>query len=215
MSVINFSSVMNTRRHMRARNHESHKETESSSEDSYSPDWEAVAKAEAERREREKAAQAEREAAWGEKWDEQTDFRKNELLSEHLFGFDELSSVGWGQSIFDGKDEDYGTKRTRLIREASTRLSSGNGYYDIKKLRKVISRYPEQKEYAELLIDRVKELDAHNGMTPREYRIAWRQQQKHGESSERKPVRSDLMERYGEELIKTQDSLDGDQSKTK
>jgi hypothetical protein len=220
MSVIGFSSVMNTRRHIRAaenrraREKKAEKSTDDASSESPERDWEAMAKAAEQERQRRAAIEAERKTAWGEKWSEQTDDRKERMLIAHLCNYDKLSYVGWGKSFFTnaplGEEESYHDRIRRQTFDASQRLKYGRGYKDVRMLKKVISHYPDQKEYAELLIERIRELDARDGMTPREYRIALRQQKKRGETGDEKAVHSDVMERLGEEIIEAGEATSED-----
>ena len=63
-------------------------------------------------------------------------------------------------------------------------------------------RYPDDKEKASLFIERRESVDAHGGMTPREYRLAKKQWERRGEDmTGEKATRSDVMERLGEEII--------------
>lgn len=217
MSIIGFSSVMNSRRHIReAENRRAREKSRKSTGDTFVPDWEAMAvAAEQERRHRE-AIEAERETAWGEKWSEQSDKRKESMLLEHLCDYWQLSDVGWGKSFFSGaplgESESYNDRIERLTSDASLRLRYGEGYKDVRMLRKVISNHPDQKEYAELLIERVRELDARDGMTPREYRIALRQQKKRGETGGEKAVHSDVLERLGEEILEAGEATGRDEA---
>lgn len=212
MSVIGFSSVMNTRRHMR-NSGGGEKPDDDKSESGSGASWytasESDKRMQAEREENERR----KEAEWGEEWGNQPKDRKVELLTEKMVDYSGLSSVHWGEHLFSnstlGGSESYVDKRKRLSREFRGRIASGEGYKDVKKLREVAKISPDDKDYVDLLIDRVRELDEKGGLTPRELRIAEKQRRKRGESGEGGSY-SDVMERIGEKVMKV-----GEDSKEK
>ena len=93
--------------------------------------------------------------------------------------FDTFDEKEWNkknllQSIFKnaplGHEESYLDKRKRKIDEVYSAVNAGDGYKYIQRLEQMVEENPSLKEEAEVLLDQIKKRDAHQGMTPKEYK---------------------------------------------
>ena len=180
--AIGFSSTMGTRRRMNMesarRSREQEEETawdkmakevrgESDSAPS-SRDWWTMA------HEVRKATPPSQETApKPKKWEELTDREKKVSTSYGLYEFATEHRVlddYWDNSIISnaplGESEGYRAKEERIVFEMQTRWEYGGGYKDIKRLRRIAAKHPEAKEKAEAFIERIKEIDSANGLSP-------------------------------------------------
>ena len=228
MSVANFSNTMGCRRRarMRADHEASKKKEESSTTDS---GWDSISRAEVDRiaaenyeREQEmiRKEQLRKEYLWsGKGWnDENLSLdEKRDMVADRLADNGSLCFLGWGgwdiNSAPLGEEEPYYKKRKRVRRDAAIRFACGQGYKDIKYLRKLAKIHPEDQEMVDFLISRVREVDAREGMKPIEYMIAMRKRAKEG--SGEKPKHEDVLERIGEEVMEANDHAHGKSKKKK
>ncbi len=178
--VIGFSSTMGTRRRMNMASHDRKNKIKSKSESKKSgwdelaemsgdstPPAEAWSKMAEEMKDKEPLT-----------WENMNEHQKKDKLSEDIhefmdkYDFKKWNKEGFFKNALLGEDEPYYERRERKIGETEISLEDGNGYKLIARLEKIASENPELEERAEIIRTRIEEIDAHHGMTPKEYKEA-------------------------------------------
>ena len=134
---------------------------------------------------REQAKKKELAEKWwsGERWEEMGDYEKSETLATTLDSFLLKHNFdAWRKFLGSGfftSESVFNEQRRHIGRDASIRWDHGKGYRDIELVNKALEKdrhkSPEEEEKARILIGRIRELDAHDGMTPKEYRASQKQ----------------------------------------
>ena len=131
-----------------------------------------------------KQAMKENAERWGEKvepptWEEMSEADKvtslaedvNTFLSRHDSRAQRKFSGegGFFSNSALGSELDYPTRRKQMIEHAGTQWANGQGYKDISALEKIAAKNPNLQEEVGLLAEHIREVDAHHGLTPKEY----------------------------------------------
>lgn len=177
--AIGFSSTMGTRRRMNMADHSRENRLNTEEKTSEKSGWDELAKmgdestSPAEAWAKMASEMKDKEPLTWENMDEGQ--KKTRLSTDIDKFFDDHDSWEWNRAGFFknaplSEEESYYDKRKRKINEAETTLANGKGYKYIQRLKTIVSEKPDLKASADELSAHIQEIDAHHGLTPREYR---------------------------------------------